>query len=316
MTPVVPYFNTGITLFHAEPKRSAAIQKARPMPDPPENLSRPETNLTPADAEPAGAAIPADFAKRLERFEAETRRREKSFLKRRFVFGLSVLIGLCYLPLLITYTPLIGPKLLLFIFALCFTGLISVVLFRRYARPSTATIHLIQESDTPTIALLLKRLDIFPSAQEERLIRQAIREQLKHISPDEANALPPYIRDRLNWRLASAIHAEGYTAENVEFCLVWLKVLEQIGSASDLRSVESLAETRAKSPLHKAVRDAARECLPHVEARIQAQNTSKTLLRASTSPPIAPETLLRPAAKSNPTAPNELLRPAENEEEI
>ena len=256
-----------------------------------------------------------DFAKRLEQFEAETRCR-RTYSK---IGLLAICSGLPFTAMLLIVFVSNFP-LAIAMLTLCASlagGAALLVLCFRAATgaPSDETLRFVAQRNPQAIGSLLMRLSIFPYHKEVELIEQAIIDNLNHISPDEANSLPRDVRERLNRRLINATQVGGCTVADAEFCLAWMRVLAEIGGERDLRGIRFLTETPAHSPLHAAMRKAAFDCLPHIMARIAAQEPGKTLLRASDSPPTAPETLLRPAAKSNPTAPNELLRPAEAEED-
>ena len=183
-------------------------------------------------------------------------------------------------------------------------------------KPSEETLALTNQCGGQAIGPLVDRIVFGAAHQECELIWQAILEQLKRTSLEEAEALTPVVRAALNQRLSDLQYAGKYTLEQIEFCLIWIRFLKDIGDKRDFLKINLVAQSDAPTQFQKTIRVAARQCLSHIKANIKAQEPGKTLLRASTSPPVAPETLLRPAAKSNPTAPNELLRPAENEEEI
>jgi hypothetical protein len=88
--------------------------------------------------------------------------------------------------------------------------------------------------------------------------------------------------------------------------LAILKALQQIGDDHAVSRVEELI-SKSKST---AVRNAAEECLPFLQARAEETRQARTLLRAShTEAVVAVDMLLRPAAGTQAeTAPEELLR--------
>jgi hypothetical protein len=88
--------------------------------------------------------------------------------------------------------------------------------------------------------------------------------------------------------------------------LAILKALEQIGDDRALHKVEELSQVGGGV----AVRKAALECLPFLQARAEETRQARTLLRASHSEAaVATEMLLRPvAARQQETASEELLR--------
>ena len=117
--------------------------------------------------------------------------------------------------------------------------------------------------------------------------------------------------------------------KTVELTLRILHILEQIGTGSAISVVKSLVDDRTFFHKPKQVKDAAQACLNILMEREKQIRQPETLLRAScapdtglnallraTSAPLpAPETLLRPLATQVPAAaPEQLLRSANNEE--
>jgi hypothetical protein len=112
-----------------------------------------------------------------------------------------------------------------------------------------------------------------------------------------------------------------------ELLIALLHMLEQAGDERALSAVEKLAashvppgEFRAilkgewSNWMHSSnvsweqVREAAKECLPYLEARAEQKRISSTLLRASQDPVAPDQTLLRPAASTD-SPEEQLLRP-------
>jgi len=97
--------------------------------------------------------------------------------------------------------------------------------------------------------------------------------------------------------------------ESAEFRVAVCRTLGRLGDAEDLRALRQYAAMPAVTVWAREVRQAAREAIPVLEARLAEQNRPHTLLRASTAPVAAPEELLRATSSSPKTPSNELLRP-------
>ena len=285
------------------------------MDNPPEKSFLPTTTPAPADDEPAGASDAADFKRRLEQFEAETRRRRKYGRRRREAAsaGLTLVI-LCFaIGAAPSYGAAAGAGFLLL--GLATVRVLAWAYHDPMSRPSADTMALTKNCNAQAVGPLLSRLRAAPTHKEVQLIWQTIADLLDGMLPDEADALPSAIRVRFNDHLAQAIRATGCTATDVKFCLAWLKVLERIGDSRELRLVKSLSDMGRYSSFYLSVEDAARDCLPHIAARIAAREPGKTLLRASESDGAKPEFLLRSVMPENSAASRELLRPAESDQE-
>jgi hypothetical protein len=96
--------------------------------------------------------------------------------------------------------------------------------------------------------------------------------------------------------------------QDVPLTLAILKALEQIGDESAIPVVERLADEWRHNP---KVTQAAQECLPSLQKRVEETKHARTLLRASSNGESVPtEMLLRPAVNATPDGPDQLLRPA------
>jgi hypothetical protein len=95
------------------------------------------------------------------------------------------------------------------------------------------------------------------------------------------------------------------------FIEVILKALEQVGDETSIPSVERLANRRAWWPDDRRIRDAARECLPALKARLEG--AGHTLLRPTGAADEPAETLLRSVRNTNHRPEDELLRPPQEE---
>jgi len=101
---------------------------------------------------------------------------------------------------------------------------------------------------------------------------------------------------------------------NQELALAVLSALEQVGDESSLEAVRQLAEaapgSRGRGWPSSRVVEAARECLPALEERVDRLRAGATLLRATAAPDDPASSLLRPAAGSGAPVTDQLLRPS------
>lgn len=88
-----------------------------------------------------------------------------------------------------------------------------------------------------------------------------------------------------------------------------LQALEQIGDRRALPEVERLADAEAFTHTQQRIKDAANECLPALIDKTVRERAGQRLLRPSTAPGEAEETLLRPAQGMASIDPQLLLRP-------
>ncbi len=90
-----------------------------------------------------------------------------------------------------------------------------------------------------------------------------------------------------------------------------LVALRQVGTESSLPVVTELAEGKGRAKQFPQLKEAAQECLPFLQSRVENQRQTQTLLRASDGNRTPADMLLRPALDSPSTTPaDELLRAA------
>jgi hypothetical protein len=95
---------------------------------------------------------------------------------------------------------------------------------------------------------------------------------------------------------------------NAEFLKAILKALEQVGDESAVRHVYRLIRAPVISKSQMAVRNAAHECLPYLQASAGRQKVSDELLRPAMPEAESPDTLVRPAMPMSDQDPQSLLR--------
>jgi hypothetical protein len=169
-------------------------------------------------------------------------------------------------------------------------------------RQKEAAQRLARHDDPHTVAWLVSFLTW--SDREVRAASiQALTRLLPRLRATDAHLLEGEWRQRLYETLNG-----DYARREPDFVIAVLKALEQIGDAAALPYVHHLAQGSPRSASRQRVQEAARDCLPFLQTRIEQQHSRQTLLRAA-SPNAAPETLLRPAAATSAADPDELLRP-------
>jgi hypothetical protein len=106
-----------------------------------------------------------------------------------------------------------------------------------------------------------------------------------------------------------AILYKQIRGDNTELVLAILKSLEQIGDEKVMPFVEERASGSNRKGRSQSIREAALACLPALNARVEMQRASHTLLRAAESDREDSEVLLRPAESAH-TPEGTLLKPA------
>jgi hypothetical protein len=113
-------------------------------------------------------------------------------------------------------------------------------------------------------------------------------------------ATSPYVTGDLFARLSRRVDA------HTQLQIAILKAFEQVGDSRSLPVVANLA----MSGVRPEVRAAAEECLPFLQARVEQERASQTLLRAASAGGSDPSGLLRASQEGQEHAPREMLRPS------
>ena len=95
--------------------------------------------------------------------------------------------------------------------------------------------------------------------------------------------------------------------EQIEFQIAVLKTYERIGSVDELQVVWKVCKSKNRT-FAPSVREAAKSCLPFLQARVSDEMESHQLLRASSFTTLGTDELLRPAIGSEDPEPKTLLR--------
>lgn len=109
-----------------------------------------------------------------------------------------------------------------------------------------------------------------------------------------------------------AILHKQIRGDNTDLILAILKALEQIGDAKAVPFVEERANEanrRGNRGNIRQIREAAQACLPALNARVELERASHTLLRAAKSDRTDTGMLLRPASGAQMVDEQQLLRP-------
>ena len=117
----------------------------------------------------------------------------------------------------------------------------------------------------------------------------------------------------LTWQQQRKLMDSLYFSENhqeVHFQVAVVRSLARVGDADALRLLQSLASDAPLSDYEHMVRDAARDCLPLLQDRLERLRQSQHLLRPSVSEPL-PDELLRPVTSREDADPEILLRPTQ-----
>ncbi len=173
-------------------------------------------------------------------------------------------------------------------------GAVTVVIMGAYWRRSHLTCGLALFDDVRSIGFFCEGVQ----AQDERVSltsREALIRLLPLVKSSNATVLSVHQLDCLNRAL---------TKPDRSLTLAILKALPFVADASTLQSVKDIA----LSSKHAEVREAAKECLPQLEARINEMQARGTLLHPALAPDSPCETLLRPTQTMGATDPSQLLR--------
>ena len=166
------------------------------------------------------------------------------------------------------------------------------------------------------IPALLMALQVPGDKTRGQALYAALTSLLPQMKASDARLLTPAARRDLHISLTSAYFGGGLFQRWDPFHIAILKALEQVGDAKAIPTVERLANMKARTPERKALKQAAIECLPMLQANSGEVETSRTLLRASHAADARPDTLLRPASGSGQTDSAELLRGADSPDAV
>ena len=177
----------------------------------------------------------------------------------------------------------------------------------------------VQESSNLISSLvnLLSPEDVKSSVNRE--VMELLTKHLPEMKASDAHLLTQAQKDRLTreLKLSTSDRSKSDLLEvlfpnetRIRYRIAILKAFEQIGGVKELAEVKRLATEKPMNRKAIQVQDAARECLPYLQARAEGEQAKSQLLRASTMPTNDAE-LLRPhVGNADLRHTKELLRPS------
>ncbi len=149
------------------------------------------------------------------------------------------------------------------------------------------------------------------SIDQAKAVYSVLTPLLYQLKASDAHLLTPEHRRLLHAQLQAELAAVSYVVDGLPLKLGILKALEQVGDRSFYPVVKGLCNLGSRTDRQRQLREAARNCLPFLEAHMGEVTASMTLLRSAAAIPEKTSTLLRPADASTPTPSDELLRPTD-----
>ena len=260
-----------------------------------QNEIAPEPPNTPQTTEPEADAQAARLVtERLNEITTRARREGRLFLAQRgAIYCVTIL-----LPLLILYEfglrdPNILPLAVL-LYSLSFFFTYGIV-----ANLPRGTVWLDAEGiaslgGAQAVAPLFSALQSPLFANQKQAIQAALTALLPQMKASDARLMTPACRRVIHGWLTIRPVEIGVKSHHNDLRVAALKALEQVGDSQDIPVVEQVAITKHRAPDFERVRRAALDCLPMLRANCGGVETARTLLRASQSEDVRPDTLLRP----------------------
>lgn len=181
---------------------------------------------------------------------------------------------------------------------------------KSFSPPKWEVQALLKLQDKCMLPILLDVQRLVAGQAEGFQINKAIASLLPTLQASDAILLTSEHRQTLNDSLRfSGRRVLGRMAD-VDYIVVLLAALQQIGDHTALPHVEHLA----RSARQQRVREAAQECLLFLEQRAMAKG--QTLLHPASSPDTYSSALVRPASASEDAAPRQLLRASAFDQDV
>jgi hypothetical protein len=130
----------------------------------------------------------------------------------------------------------------------------------------------------------------------------AVMQLLPRMAPADYLKLNQKVRQRLYSNLRVSTLFKG------EYSLVVLDMIRRSADVEALSTLHALINGEQYTSPYPEVRETTRACIPILQAQLEREKVSKTLLRGASAPEAAAETLLRAASTVTPTDPQLLLR--------
>ncbi len=163
------------------------------------------------------------------------------------------------------------------------------------------------------IGTLMEACEMNICSAQKRALYSALIPLLLELKASDDHILSPEHHQQIRYRLTPEPQGVRVTAERLKLKLAHLKALEQVGDKESIPTVQLLANMKARTERQRQIKEAAQDCLLHLEARLGIDSAKTTLLRGSSSEPTPSNTLLRPANPENETLSEQLLRPTDEE---
>ena len=271
-----------------------------------------QTSLT-AETETETQDVEA-ITERLNRIITRANRAKRQFWK--FYIGVVTLVAAGFIGVFSFLDPL-NPLFLPLIFGIVPAEILAfVLLFMNWSRqsPKFNADEIGRLGGVQAIPALVAAMNTPFGEKKKQAIRDALAALLPQMKASDARLLTPALRRTLNLWLTNAPVSSLLQRRYDPLFLAVLKALEQVGDSSAIPVVTRLAKMKGWTRRQKALKQAAIECLPMLQAHCGDVETARTLLRASQSENAGANTLLRPASGSGTTDSAELLRGSDSPE--
>ncbi|MCW3054602.1 MAG: hypothetical protein JWN14_3772 [Chthonomonadales bacterium] len=239
-------------------------------------------------------------------------RRDKKRFWGLFIFFQSLVL----VPISLTsYFPIMRDGHLdLWVLMLLFLPAISMLLLALkvvLTKPGWNAEELVRIGGVEAVGTLLDLLSVPKAPKQLTPLYAALTELLPQMKASDAATLTADQRRMLRLSLQNGSGMTNAPAVHQHYRLAILAAMEQIGDADFIPIVERLANGQARTASQQALKAAAIACLPRLRANFGGLTANKTLLRASSREPSAPDTLLRPVAFVPEANPDQLLHAAD-----
>jgi hypothetical protein len=159
------------------------------------------------------------------------------------------------------------------------------------------------DDDVRVVGPLIEMLAWHPQLLLPQRARAMLIQRLPRLTSQDAHLLDAEQQQYLCGVLRNA------DRNDVELSVAILRAFEKVGDRSVLPLVERIADSPARTRRQRRLKTEAQCRLPGLEARVQQQQASQSLLRASSPTTHGIETLLHPVTAGETIATEHLLRP-------
>jgi len=174
-------------------------------------------------------------------------------------------------------------------------------------KPGWNAEELMRVGGVEAVGTLLDLLSVPKAPKQMTPLYTALTELLPQMTASDAATLTAEQRRMLHLSMQNGSGMMNAPVVHQHYRLAVLAAMEQIGDIDFIPIVERLANGGARTASQQALKAAAIACLPQLRADFGGLTATKTLLRASSPEPFAPDTLLRPIAFVPEANPDQLL---------